>query len=1395
MRWSPLTLTLALALALSLQPTLGAFTTSEAGLRWYSFMGPTTGPGYSMINGLTTYNGLPSTNATVYYEEFQDIPLDEEMTGGWFLAPGGPDIVPTVGNVDTIQYVHTLFEPLDDLWGASGLGDDSFPAVKAKCRSPVDNRVYAVPMAVLTHVCLYSKPVFAAHSLSPPKTWSDLIAVCDVLLDAGIDCLLGGLPSIAATTYHDFLATRMYGGAYYTSWVAGNVSFSDPRVLDVLSVLGSLGKRMAWDPTPDGGRTKASVFKLAQRTGAISCTWEALGSLLTSVSNIPDSEIGAFPFPEYDGVRAVNPDSIPPDTDGMLGFVDAYGIPKTSRNIAQAKMALAFMSAPAEAERQASLFFSDIPPRPSFVKYVTAERTQVAVNATINAPSILLRSHGWLGTQASIDTWTSFVTALQATDSEEEAQAYIADSLPVLEATRIEYTTTRTGTPRIDPPQGTYNQAIDITLTPLSNGTVIFVTLDGSNPTTSSPVYSGTITLSLSGTTVVRARALAPSRTFSSELVATYTVVLPPQNAAGDVESNTTLILAILLPILLVLIIASIVIAYLVYRRKSVTYKLSSDSELVIPHTELDVGHLIGTGSFGTVYKATWRATPVAVKRTWMATMSPTQMREFVSEAQHLVNLRHPAVVIFMGITLDPASIVTEYMARGSLHDVLHSPDFFLPPSILFKWGHAMAAGLQFLAASDIIHGDFKSLNVLLDETWTAKICDFGLSSVRVEVDESPDRKSRRKNNRVGPTPTPGSFGGDVEEGRSMELAPANNVGTLYWASPELLTGGKPSHASDAYALGVTLWEVATRAHLYKGENPVAAALAVTSEGRRPDTSLVPSSMAPLVPVMEALWETDPRQRMALDTATDSIARMFDSSRLAFPSTAEDPSGNVYITLVASPGWVARLRENPERESEALLQFSSTVERALRVKSGRVVRQGPGFAIGATHTGADAAEVVAALLALAVTSVPDLFAVVAQGDIVSIPGVGPRAKTRLAGPVMDRISSLWRDLVGGRGVDVGLNTLTPSTTSSGPGVVGVAEELPCGVYASSDLVAELRGAPNLNSEDVPEVSADVSRLYLVDEYSQARVTGSPNSVQRVELGESPNWLLSSDEIHELVGQGTKSGLGTFAKLVETTWLGTPVLVKVLLNQPSATEELVSVATVLASATQTMERVGQQSLLGPLGVCLTPPYVSFVVEFKAHGSLADILDLSRPSQGDRLVHRPSSVASLHPEITLDESTKLTIATSVAQTLARAHACTGGRGHGALKPSNILLEVEPSRGVVVGTVVSDFGLDAIKSNQGTMTAIPSAAYLAPDDVSGAGPSAASDLFVFGTLVYEMAVGEPAFKGSNAMEVAYRLVSGDRPSVEWVRNAVLREVVDRAWSGGFSGFDEVVALLRTH
>jgi len=96
----------------------------------------------------------------------------------------------------------------------------------------------------------------------------------------------------------------------------------------------------------------------------------------------------------------------------------------------------------------------------------------------------------------------------------------------------------------------------------------------------------------------------------------------------------------------------------------------------IIDYNSLDIDEPIGQGGHGTVYRANFRGSPVAVK---VLADQPEQVKElltdFVKEVQIMADLRHPSVVLFMGACIRPPhlAIVMEYLSLGSLYNVLHN--------------------------------------------------------------------------------------------------------------------------------------------------------------------------------------------------------------------------------------------------------------------------------------------------------------------------------------------------------------------------------------------------------------------------------------------------------------------------------------------------------------------------------------------------------------------------------------------------------------------------------------------------------------------------------------------------------------------------------------------------
>ncbi|KAG6695374.1 hypothetical protein I3842_09G095000 [Carya illinoinensis] len=147
---------------------------------------------------------------------------------------------------------------------------------------------------------------------------------------------------------------------------------------------------------------------------------------------------------------------------------------------------------------------------------------------------------------------------------------------------------------------------------------------------------------------------------------------------------------------------------------------------------------LVGEGSLGRVYKAEFpNGKVMAIKKIDSAALSLQEEDYFLEAVSNMSRLRHPSIVTLAGYCAEHGQrlLVYEYIGNGNLHDMLH---FTEDGSRTLTWNARVrvalgtARALEYLhevCLPSVVHRNFKSANILLDEELNPHLSDCGLAA------------------------------------------------------------------------------------------------------------------------------------------------------------------------------------------------------------------------------------------------------------------------------------------------------------------------------------------------------------------------------------------------------------------------------------------------------------------------------------------------------------------------------------------------------------------------------------------------------------------------------------------------------------------------------------------
>jgi len=180
--------------------------------------------------------------------------------------------------------------------------------------------------------------------------------------------------------------------------------------------------------------------------------------------------------------------------------------------------------------------------------------------------------------------------------------------------------------------------------------------------------------------------------------------------------------------------------------------------------------------------------------------------------------LSHPGIARMVSAFRyrEGAYLVLEYASRGDLHTILVQQGPLPEATARFFIGEVVAA-LCAIHEAGFVYADLKPENIVLTATCHAKLTDFGgcrplTQEAREKTKESLLKRLRDGDWRAKESPTSDGLAPETAEPNEAEAVAAaddNRVeGTTLYLPPEVIHGGAPTLAADAWALGCTLYQL-----------------------------------------------------------------------------------------------------------------------------------------------------------------------------------------------------------------------------------------------------------------------------------------------------------------------------------------------------------------------------------------------------------------------------------------------------------------------------------------------------------------------------------------------------------------------------------------------------------
>ena len=263
---------------------------------------------------------------------------------------------------------------------------------------------------------------------------------------------------------------------------------------------------------------------------------------------------------------------------------------------------------------------------------------------------------------------------------------------------------------------------------------------------------------------------------------------------------------------------------------------------------------VIGIGGMAIVFKATdllmRRTVAVKILKDEFAA-DEQSVKSFINESKTVAMLSHPNIVNIYDVSVreNIKYIVMEYVEGITLKNYMEHREVLNLREIISYTTQILRA-LDHAHAKGVVHRDIKPQNIMLLKSGVIKVMDFGIA--------------KRPNT------------------ETITMA-GKAIGTVYYISPEQVTGGDIDSRSDIYSLGAMMYEMATGQLPFTADTPVSVALMQVNDDPTPPREINPHIPQGLEQIILRAMEKNPDERyQSAEEMLSQLLKLRENPKIVF---------------------------------------------------------------------------------------------------------------------------------------------------------------------------------------------------------------------------------------------------------------------------------------------------------------------------------------------------------------------------------------------------------------------------------------------------------------------------------------------------------------------------------